>query len=1375
MHRAAVVAHKDRGLVAYVEGATDIRDYLLDRLPKHMVPSAFVAMDALPLTPHGKVDRRALPEPRAAEGREPRDDRERTLVDLFTEVLGTKVGIDDDFFAFGGHSLTATRLVNRIRATFHVELPVRAVFDNPTVARLAEAIEGAATARPPLVRADRPATLPLSYAQRRLWFINSVGGGQYTIPLAVRLIGTLDPDAMKAALTDVVTRHESLRTTFPATDGVARQEIHAPTLAWTVEHPVDLNQAITEATARGFDLATETPVRAYLFGVAPQEHVLLLVLHHIAADGASMAPLARDITVAYAARAQGRKPEFEPLPVQYADYALWQRDVLGDETDPTSPIARQLAHWRTALAGLPEELALPTDRPRPAQAGTRGDVVPVTIPADLGRSVTALAKDLGVSTFMLVRTAVAALLTRLGAGTDIPLGTTVAGRTDEALDELVGFFVNTLVLRTDTSGDPSFRELVTRVRTTDLAAYANQDVPFDRLVDELNPARSLARNPLFQIMVSYQNNESGSLTLPGLTLAPHPLPEDTAQFDLSFDFTDGDQGTVLGSIDFNRDLFDRDTVDTMAARLVRLLTAMVADPDQPIGAASLMTDAERHEVLVEWNATATPIPPRTVADMVSEQAARTPDALAVRFGDTELSYMDLHVRSNRLAHALARRGAGPERFVAVRLPRSADLVVTLLAVLKTGAGYLPLDPDYPADRVAYMLADADPVFVVTESDVDVDGPTTDLDVRVSGDNPAYVIYTSGSTGRPKGVVIPHSALTNFVLSMAAQFPLTAEDRLVAVTTIAFDIATLELYVPLISGAGVVVASKDTVLEPRALTALIEETGATIMQATPSLWQVLLDYPQLRGLRLLVGGEAVPAGLAASMRSVGSQVTNLYGPTETTVWSTSAVLDDRPGAPTIGRPIANTSVYVLDAQLRPVPPTVAGELYIAGEGLARGYHNRPELTAERFVANPYGPGRMYRTGDLARWGRDGNLEFLGRVDHQVKVRGFRIELGEIETALASHPGVTKAAVLVHPVGATDKRLVGYVVGTATAAELKAHVGATLPDYMVPSVFVPMDAFPLTPNGKLDRKALPVPSFSVEDVRGPRTPREELMCQLFAEALGVPSVGIDSGFFEMGGDSIVAIQLTSRIRSVFGVEIANRSLFVAPTPLGVLELLGDTSATDGLDVLLPLRTGGTRPPVFCLHPVGGLGWMYANLLRHIPSDHPVYAIQPRALTGADQPASLVEMAADYVEHIRLVQPTGPYQLVGWSMGALLAHEIAIQLQAQGLEVGLLVNIDQPPLTPDMVDGQAAATEQSVLRGLLDFVGLEPGDGPLDHAEVMATLKAEGSPLATFDEDLIMRIGRISDHNLALTAGYRPGVVDGDLHLVVATPIRRRRTRT
>ncbi|WP_369182153.1 non-ribosomal peptide synthase/polyketide synthase [Streptomyces sp. Y1] len=1217
----------DQRLVAYLvpaEGATEDEDALREHaqraLPDYMVPSAFVWLPELPLTVHGKLDRRALPAPAArAAGprRTARTPQEEILCALFAEVLRVpEVGIDDDFFGLGGHSLLATRLVSRIRTALGAELPIRALFETPSVAGLAERLgETAADRRPALRPAQRPETVPLSFAQRRLWFINRLEeqSATYNMPLALTLSGPLDRAALAAAVLDLLDRHESLRTVLPEVGGAPCQEVLAPdarpVLTVTDARGADVEELLRAAVGRGFDLAAEFPLRIEVFERGEDEHVLLLLLHHIAADGWSMAPLADDLARAYGARARGEEPGWAPLPVQYADYTLWQREVLGDEDDPSSPIAQQLAYWTRTLDELPEQLDLPADRPRPAVATHRGDAVTVELPAQLHQALTAVARQNQASVYMVLQAAVAALLTKLGAGTDIPIGSPIAGRTDEALDHLVGLFINTLVLRTDTSGDPSFRELLGRVREVDLAAYTHQDLPFERLVEVLNPERSTARHPLFQVALTLQNNAEPSWGLPGLTSGQQAVGLASEKFDLSFGFTErrdaeGGPAGIGGAIGYGTDLFDRDTVERMRDRLLRLLEAVAADPERPLGTVELLDDEERLRLLTTWNDTARPVPDGDVAQQFAARARHTPDSPALLFEGTVLSYAELDRRANRLAHHLTALGAGPERLVAVALPRSAEMVVALLAVLKSGAAYIPIDPDYPADRVGYMLEDARPALLVTTGEVAdrtdpagsvthvlLDDPATLLAVaglpdgdpaagRPAADpaTPAYVIYTSGSTGRPKGVVIPRAALTNFLATMAERFPMGADDRLVAVTTVAFDIAGLEMWLPLTSGAGVVLAPKDTVLDPARLAELITGSRATFLQATPSLWQALLahDPAALAGVRALVGGEAVPAGLAAALREAAADVTNVYGPTETTIWSTAALLGERPGAPTIGGPIGNTRVYILDSALRPVPTGVAGDLFIAGDGLARGYLYRPGMTAERFVASPFGaPGeRMYRTGDVARWGKDGNLEFLGRADSQVKVRGFRIELGEIETVLATHPEVAQAAVLVREDRPGDQRLVAYVVPEPGAAPLPAqlrdHVGAFLPDYMTPTAIVTLPAFPLTPNGKLDRKALPAPDLGVlSSGRAARTPQEEILCDIFGEILGVPQIGIDDNFFELGGHSLLATRLVSRIRAVLDVELPIRALFDAPTVAGLAELLG--SAADARAALRPM----TRP--------------------------------------------------------------------------------------------------------------------------------------------------------------------------------------------------------
>ncbi|NYS19623.1 amino acid adenylation domain-containing protein [Streptomyces sp. SJ1-7] len=951
-------------------------------------------------------------------------------------------------------------------------------------------------------------------------------------------------------------------------------------LAATEVAPEALAGRLAEEAARPFDIAAEPPLRAVLLRTGPQEHVLLLVLHHIATDGWSAPVLARDLIEAYAARRAGEHPGWAELPVQYADYTLWQREVLGSEDDPDSVAARQLGYWKRTLAELPEELALPADRPRPAVASHRGDAVPFHLPADLHAGLARLAGEHRASLFMVVQAAWATLLSRLGAGDDIPVGTPIAGRTDEALDDLVGFFVNTLVLRADLSGNPTFTQLVDRVRETSLGAYAHQDVPFERLVEVVNPARSMARHPLFQTMLMWNNNDDRLAAGPGadlddLTAGTLPLGSRVAKYDLTLALKEAradDSGAagLHGHLEFATDLFDRATAERLVERFTRVLRTVVERPETAVAAVDVMAPGERERVLGEWNDNGREVPDVTLTRLLADRVAVSPEACALVFGDLALSYRELNARANRLAHWLIGRGAGPERLVAVALRRSPDLVVALLAVLKSGAGYVPVDPDFPEERVAHILRDAEPVLCLTgdvlaEADLSSYGCQDPVVRGVSGESTAYVIYTSGSTGRPKGVGVSHAALVNFLVAMQDRFALDEYDRLVAVTTVGFDIAGLELFLPLLHGAQVVLAPREVVRDPVALARLVDDSGATLMQATPSLWQALAEVDGIpRSLRILVGGEALPAGLARRLAEGGRRVTNLYGPTETTVWSTAAEVSG--GDVTIGRPVANTRVYVLDRGLRPVPVGVAGELYIAGAGLARGYHRRPGLSAERFVADPFGAAgtRMYRTGDLVRRSAAGDLEYIGRSDFQVKVRGFRIELGEIESVLAGHPDAGQVAVLIREDAPGDKRIVAYVVpphdGSPDADVLRKHVAVTLPEYMVPSAFVTLDALPLTPNGKLDRAALPAPKLgALGEGRPPRTPQEEILCGLFAEVLGAPAVSVDDDFFALGGHSLLVSRLAARVRAALGKELSIRAFFERPTVSALAESLAETSAT------------------------------------------------------------------------------------------------------------------------------------------------------------------------------------------------------------------------
>ncbi|WP_413806066.1 amino acid adenylation domain-containing protein [Streptomyces sp. OE57] len=1198
-----------------------LQAHLRSTLPEHMVPSIVMALDELPLTPNGKLDRKALPAPEftAGTGKAPRTPRERALCGLFAEVLGVaEVGVDDDFFTLGGHSLLAMRLIGRIRAETGTELSVRTLFQAPTVAqlipRLGDGTSPEATRRPPLSPMPRPERIPLSYAQWRLWFMQEIQGprsANYTIVSAQRITGPLDREALADALRDVVVRHEALRTLYPKDDQgqpwqhVLDADTARARLPISMSHadPRGLDAMLATEAGRGFeDLATELPLRAGVYTTADHEHVLLLVLHHIAADGWSMGPLFGDLARAYTDRVQGRAPQWEPLPVQYADYAIWQRRVLGDEDTPDSLMSRQLAHWNEALTGLPAELDLPADRSRPAMASHRGGTVDLDIPAALHQRLADVAHTHDVSVFMVVQAGLAVLLTRLGAGHDIPIGTPYAGRGEEAVNDLVGFFVNTLVLRVDTSGDPDITTLLRRVRDADLAAYDHQDVPFERLVDLLNPDRSLARHPLFQVMLGFQNTHHTAPALPGLTIEPLWVEMDTAKFDLSFMLAEthavgGGPAGIRGTLEYAADLFDRESAELLAARFARVLETIAADPGCSVGRIDVLTDEERDQ-LTCWGG-GVPGAADAGADVLpglfEEWVRRDRDAAAVVCDGREVSYGEVNERANRLARVLVGRGVGPESRVGLVVSRSVEMVVALLAVVKAGGAYVPIDPRYPTSRIGFMLDDAAPEVVLATRDTaeripecetarllvlnddrtqrllarSSDADLTDLD-RISPldpRHPAYAIYTSGSTGAPKGVLVTHTNVVRLLEAIAQSYDYGPDDVWTMFHSYAFDFSVWEIWGALLSGGRLVVVDREVTRSPSDFLELLVRENVSILSQTPSaLYQLIAAEAEHGGPRVgaalrhvVLGGEALdPTRLAdwyARHHENTPVVVNMYGITETTVHVTHQPIDREltgPGTRSlIGRPLRHLHTHVLDEGLELVPPGVVGELYVAGAGLARGYAGRAGLTAERFVACPFAePGaRMYRTGDLVRWQAEGRLEFVGRVDDQVKLRGFRIELGEVEAALASHPRVAGAAVVVREDRTGDRRLIGYAVPTAgsgpVVTELREFLTGVLPEHMVPSAVVVLERLPLTANGKLDRKALPAPDYTPAPGRAPATVSEELLCGLFAQVLGLADVPADADFFALGGDSIMSIQLVSRARRA-GLVFTPREVFQHKTP-------------------------------------------------------------------------------------------------------------------------------------------------------------------------------------------------------------------------------------
>ncbi|MCP4658511.1 MAG: amino acid adenylation domain-containing protein, partial [bacterium] len=1230
---AVLVRGQDRGdrvLVAYVvPGALtqvgELRELLRRSLPEYMVPSTFVLLEALPLLPNGKVDRAALPAPETRRPEDgpfeaPRDPIEELLAEIWTAVLEIEqVGAKDNFFERGGHSLLATQVISRIREAFEVELPVQALFEAPTVAELAVVVrtrreEEEGVKAPPMVRLPRDHRgLPrdpvlLSFAQQRLWFLDQFEPGSpvYNIPQVVRLSGAISPSVLERVFNEVVRRHEVLRTTFEAVGGRPRQviaeKLHLPLPVVDLEllpaavRGSEVRRLAAADELRPFDLTAGPLVRFTLVRLAAEDQVLVLNMHHIASDGWSMGVLIREVTVLYQAfsrdrsfsrdgSAPGRPSPIPELPIQYADYAHWQRQWLAGEV-----LEAELGYWRKQLAGVPR-LELPTDRPRPTLQSFRGRYLPVAFSEELGGALAALARRPGATLFMILLAAFKTLLSRWTRQQDVVVGSPIAGRTRREIEDLIGFFVNNLVLRSDLSGRPTFDELVTRVRRVTLDAYLHQTLPFERLVEELAPERNLGFNPLFQVMLALQNAPVGGAEQPGLSLEPLPLQGGTAKFELSLLLS----GTGrAGLLTYNTDLFDQTTARRFVAHFERVLEGIAVDPERRIGEVALLSAAERHQLLRAWNDVLRPDPRDVVfPELFEAQVEASPEAVAVACPPQQaVSYRELNRRANRLGARLRELGVGgpasrPDEVVGICLERSAELIVGLLAIFKAGGAYLPLEPEDPPDRLAYLLEDSGVsvvlaeertlatmpaatlagIEVLSEWDFAAPGEAANPVSGVTASHRAYVIYTSGSTGRPKGVMVEHGSLVDYLRWVDRELFGERVCTVPLVTPVTFDASLKQLFAPLLRGAPVQVLDKQTVTQPAALLAALAASGDEALNCVPSLWEALLAAMESgeavvpRRLRCLwVGGEPLREELVRRSLAVlpALEIRNLYGPTEATANASAASVSgaDRP---TIGRPLVNRWLYVLDPGLRPVPIGVAGELAIAGPGVARGYLGRPGLTAERFVPDPLGGAagrRLYRTGDRVRFLSAGPLEFLGRVDHQVKLRGFRIELGEIESVLRAHASVRECVVVARGGRRTGPaRLVAYVAAAGDSApegrELRAFLLRTLPEYMVPAAFVVLEALPLLPSGKVDRGALPEPETSApaEAFVAPRDPSEELIAEIWAEVLDLGRVGAEDNFFDLGGHSLVATQVVSRVRETFAVEVALPRLFEAPTVAGL----------------------------------------------------------------------------------------------------------------------------------------------------------------------------------------------------------------------------------
>ncbi len=1187
----------------------DLRDYLQARLPAYMVPAVLVEMDRFPLTPNGKIDRRALPKPRIgqAEGfREyaaPRTPTEEILARIWEDVLGVPhVGALDNFFDLGGHSLMATQLISRIRNAFQIELPIRQVFEVANLAELARKIDQALQKEqgvdlPPFRRIERDGPLPLSFAQQRLWFIEQLEPGtpMYNIPSTFRVKGELKLEVLEQALSEIVRRHEVLRTAFLEEDGQGRPVIHDPfevripvrdlTNLSPPEREEQVRRRVKEFHRQPFDLRQIPLFRIELLRLAPNEHVVLFTMHHIISDGWSVGVFIRELAHLYRSFAEGKPSPLPELPIQYVDYAAWQREWLNHEV-----LEKQLAYWREQLKGAPPLLELPTDRPRPPVQTYRGAIERIEFSSEVSEAVEHLSRKLGVTPFMILLAAFKILLARYSGQEDILVGTPIANRRFAEIEPLIGFFVNTLVIRTDLSDNPTFSELIRRVREVLLEAYAHQDLPFEKLVEELQPPRNLSHSPVFQVAFVLQNMPVSELHVSGIQLRAMEVDSTTAKYDLTFYLGEGD-GRFFGLLEYNTDLFDRETIRRMLNHFRLLLESGLRRPEEEVYALPMMDEGELTRVLVEWNRSDTPFPEqRTVPDIFEEWVAKQPDAPAVVFTpsvhpDSQrkvLTYEELDRESNQLAHWLQRWGVGPETLVGICMDRSPEMIVGIMGVLKAGGAFVPIDPAYPTERIRYMIDDSRISVLLTQEEtadhmprqaarmvvLDRDRPEIAREPQavperaIVPQNLAYVIYTSGSTGKPKGTMLQHVGLANLVTAQIQAFHVGPGKRILQFSSLSFDASVWEMVMALLSGAALHLTTQEVITSGVDLLEVLKKEKITTLTLPPSVLAVWpeTELPDLE--TLITAGEKVGGDLVTRWGK-GRKFFNAYGPTETTVCASMHLCrGEYPQGPPIGRPIANFRLYVVDRALRPVPIGVPGELLIEGVGLARGYWNRPDLTAEKFVPNPFSnqPGsRLYRTGDLVRCRPDGEIEFLGRIDFQVKVRGFRIELEEIEAVLDAHPDIRRAAVLARTDLGDDTRLVGYIVPEPgkqlTSGQVRNYLQEHLPGYMIPSFIVQLETMPLTPSGKIDRKALPRPEITRADVQSeyvaPRNDLEAELAALAAELLGMEPVGIYDNFFELGGHSLMATQFISRIKHRYKVNIQLRRIFETPTIAALAE--------------------------------------------------------------------------------------------------------------------------------------------------------------------------------------------------------------------------------
>ncbi|HGY55852.1 MAG TPA: amino acid adenylation domain-containing protein [Caldithrix abyssi] len=1188
--------------------------YLKEHLPEYMIPGAFIPLEAFPLTSSGKVDRRALPAPDTGDipAREyvaPRNQMEEILSGIWQQILQKdRVGVTDDFFELGGHSLMATQLMSRVRNAFEVEISLRDFFAQPTIGQLAMQIEQArlkddTLIAPPIEPLKRDGEIPLSFAQQRLWFLDQLSPDSpfYNIPGAIRLKGKLDKEVLKQSLNEIIRRHETLRTTFDNIRGKPVQVIHDQ---WHIDIPVEDLSALKEEereskarrlaeeeTAKPFNLKTGPLVRVRLIKLAEDDFVMVFTMHHIISDGWSIGVLIREFGSLYEAYSRGETPSLPELPIQYADFSAWQRNWLQGEV-----LDKQLTYWKEKIGLNPPVLELPLDYPRPKMQTFNGDALTVTLSPEVQERLKAFSRKEGVTLFMTLLAVFQTMLHRYSGQEDILVGSPIANRTRAETEALIGFFVNTLVLKTHFEDNPDFRSLLKQVRETTLEAYAHQDLPFEQLVEVLQPERDMSHSPLFQVAFILQNVPIQRIELPDLTLAPFNAESKTAKYDLTLTTAETDEG-LMCHFEYNTDLFKKSTVERMMRHFQTLLEAVLDNPKQPVGYLPLLSEAEKQLFLGDWNNTRVAYPDaHTVQRLFEEWVERQPDAPAVVFEDAHLTYKELNEHANRLARYLRKKGVGPDILAGISLPASLDVAVAILGILKAGGAFMNIDPAYPPERIRYMMDDSgmavlitheellnilpqtSAVTVCTDRDAEEIAKESDQNPQtLSGpDNLSYVIYTSGSTGKPKGTMLPHRGLCNLSRAQRKAFNITPQSRILQFASLSFDASVWETVMALLNGAALVYADREQLASGQGLLQVFNKQKITTVTLPPSVLAVVPQEPVESLRTIITAGEKCTTDLVQRW-GTGRQFVNAYGPTETTVCASMYETDPQEEqAPPIGKPIDNFQLYVLDVYGNLQPAGVPGELHIGGVGLARGYLNRPDLTAEKFIPDPFSgqPGnRLYCSGDLARFLDDGNVEFLGRIDHQVKVRGFRIELGEIESVLGELPNVQDVIVLAREDTPGDKRLVAYLAAEQQegldAPTLKKHCQQHLPDYMVPSAFVILEAMPLTPNGKVDRKALPAPEFSRESLSteyvAPRNENEEKLAAIVTELLNIERAGVHDNFFELGGHSLLATQFMSRIRETFNIELPLRILFEKPTVAELAEALVEAENLPAADVI------------------------------------------------------------------------------------------------------------------------------------------------------------------------------------------------------------------